>query len=170
MPGDEGHAFDARKIWMSESGKNFGQWRLVSLVTALRAVLLQGPAGDGDGPVARACPDGERRLSFLRTVMDELTDRGLDADSLVRYGLLPEVLAPVLGTLVVVQLLGDDDASSFEQERSAIDVEGWRRAFGLSGDRAQAFNRAMDDPQSLRQLLNGFSSMLYPTSHLYSVR
>ncbi len=149
MPVEEGHAFDARKIWMSESGQDLQQWRLVSLVTALRAALLEGPAGDGDGPVSQACPDSERRLSFLHAVMDELTDRGLDADSLVRYGLLPEVIAPVLETLVVTQLLGAEAASVFERDRSVIDVEGWRRAFGLSGDRAAAFGRILEDPGEL---------------------
>ena len=116
MEFDEGHPFDARRIWMSESGADLTQWSIVSLVTALRAVLLEGPAGDGDGPVSQVCPNNERRLAFLLGVMDELTDRGLDADSLVRYGLLPEVLAPVLGTLVIAHLLGDDVGASFERE------------------------------------------------------
>lgn len=149
MPGEEDQAFDARKIWMSESDEDLTQWRLVSLVTALRAVLLQGPEGDGDGPVSRVCPDGERRVAFLGDVMDELTDRGIDADSLVRYGLIAEVLAPVLATLVVLQLLNAKDAALFERERSTIDVEGWRQVFGLTGERAHAFEKVLEDPAEL---------------------
>lgn len=141
---------------MSDLHEDYGQWRLVSLVTALRQVLLEGPAGDGGGPVSEACPDASRRLAFLTSVMEELTDRGLDADSLIRYGLLPEVLAPIVGSIVVAQLLGDADAVAFERERVAIDVEGWRRAFGLARESVRALNGRLnrsEDEVAIKSLL-----------------
>jgi hypothetical protein len=83
--------------------------------------------------------------------MTELTDRGLDGDSLVRYGLFPELLAPVFGTLVAAQLI-DDGESRFGQERSSIDLEGWRRVFGLGDTEPEAPER-LSDPDQLEEAI-----------------
>src|SRR6266508_1549303 len=132
MSEDAGNPFDARRIWMSDSEEDdLRAWHIVSLVTALREVLGEGPAGDGNGPVSRLCPDTDRRLAFLHAVIDELGDRGLDAHSLIRYGLMEEVLSPVLGTLMAAELLEDDALDA-----RGVDAEAWRRTFGLAGGSA----------------------------------
>jgi hypothetical protein len=79
--------FDARKVMLSDHGQPTSSQRTVSLVTALRAALLEAVPG---------VPKSDPKVQDLRKIVDELTSRGLDGDSLVRYGLLPELIAGVV--------------------------------------------------------------------------
>jgi hypothetical protein len=56
-------------------------------------------------------PDPSVRINAFRGLADELTRRGLDADSLVRYGMCPEVIAPVVGALALSSLVSIDEAA-----------------------------------------------------------
>lgn len=68
-------------------------WRLSSLVTTLRASLLQDQEG--------AMPTNHTlRDEAVREIVNELTRRGLDGDSLLRYGLGPELVWAVLSLLL----------------------------------------------------------------------
>ncbi|MEU9246372.1 hypothetical protein [Streptomyces sp. NPDC048385] len=75
----------------------------MSLVTAMRGIVARGPDFSD--------PDPSARLNAFRGVAGELTRRGLDADSLVRYGMSPEVIAPVVGALALSSLLSLDEAA-----------------------------------------------------------
>src|SRR5262249_17050107 len=78
--------------------------------------------------------------------------------------------APVLTELVIAQLLGNGDGGTYAKERAAIDVEGWRNAVGVTGDRADSFRRKLEDPGELEatlrriiaEALRDFSSALGP--------
>jgi hypothetical protein len=69
----------------------YSQRRPVSLITALREALLQGES---------VGPNKPSQAGTLRAVVDELTRKGFDGDSLVRYGLSPELATSVLGQVL----------------------------------------------------------------------
>jgi hypothetical protein len=89
-----GQPFDARRALLQDAAAPSGTWRVVSLVTALRECLHRDPEGIWQ-------PRGEDRLvEAMDEFTKELTERGLDGDSLVRYGMFPELIAGVLSLLV----------------------------------------------------------------------
>lgn len=102
--------FDARRTWLSETGQApHSEWRTVSLVTALKALVE-----DGD--------DSAERL-LTRAVMSELGSRGIDPDALLRYGLMAELLSPL-----VMWLLLDDGPDAQLTRQFGLDVEAWSHA------------------------------------------
>lgn len=109
---------------------DLGQWQLVSLVTCLRQTLLDlastAPAIDGGAESRRL--GGPSALDII----DELTARGLDGESLVRYGIASEMILHALVDLLVAELLpgGATDTSS--------GLSGWRRVFRMDDPRVQA--------------------------------
>jgi hypothetical protein len=90
----------------------------VSLVTGLRA-LLSRSAGPGE-KVALA-----DRARLIRQYSDELTRRGLDGFSLIRYGLAPEVLGPLIAALALQAAFGAGDAVE------GIEATSWCIALGI---------------------------------------
>lgn len=85
--------FDARRSLLEQRGLPQREWRIVSLVTALRECI--------GGETFPAFPGG--RSNIIRTVevcADELTRRGVPADPLIRYGMLPELISGVLEGVV----------------------------------------------------------------------
>ena len=81
--------FDARQALLSDHDGPAGEWRTVSLVTAMREFISRDPDG--------VIPNAASHCATLSLCAEELTARGLDANSLVRYGLAPRVVASVLG-------------------------------------------------------------------------
>lgn len=79
--------FDARKVMLNDHDRPMSCRRTVSLITALRAALLEAAPG---------MSDDDPRVQDLRKIAEELTHRGLDGDSLIRYGLGPELVAGVM--------------------------------------------------------------------------
>jgi TPR repeat protein len=89
-----GEPFDARRALLQDQSTPRESWRVVSLMTGLRECLNRDPEGIWQ-------PRGEDRLvETMDGIVRELTARGLDGDSLVRYGLFPELIGGVLGLLV----------------------------------------------------------------------
>lgn len=84
--------FDARFQLLRDRNSEASDWSTVSLVTALREYLYREPSS-----VFPPCAEHAELLTRCAT---ELTDRGLDAASLIRYGLTPEVLGGILGCAV----------------------------------------------------------------------
>lgn len=84
--------FDARQALLSDHDAPAGAWRTVSLVTAMREFISRDP----DGVIPNAVP----HCATLTLCAEELTARGLDANSLVRYGLGAQLVASVLGPYI----------------------------------------------------------------------
>jgi tetratricopeptide (TPR) repeat protein len=84
--------FDARRAMLIDEDRPHSEWRTVSLVSALRVALQEARPSDlvdhGDRP-------------SLRSIVDELTARGFDGDSLVRFGLMPEIAVAVFAHVIV---------------------------------------------------------------------
>lgn len=99
--------FDARRSMLLDRSSPPEAWRPCSLVTALRAAL-------GTEPDAIAIR-GASRDRALRSVIAELTSRGLDADSLVRFGMGPEIVMAVLETVKPDWLTLDRDEQPLAQ-------------------------------------------------------
>lgn len=103
------HAFDARQVMLSDEDRPHSQRRTVSLVTALRGAITQdgGPSEDSS------------RIAWMRAIVDELTDRGLDGQSLIRLGMSPEITGTILLD-VALRRFGNDVFSSDEH---VIDIQ-----------------------------------------------
>ena len=136
------YPFDARQSWMAEPATDLSKWRTVSLVTALRVVLQHGPAAGGGGAVAGFT--GDQRFVFLRNLMTEIDERGIDSDPLVRYGMQREVLGPVISGMVAIHVLGEE-AVGLLAERSGVEIEQWRRVFGIGPAARRMAAPALDD-------------------------
>jgi hypothetical protein len=123
----EGSLFDARRALLSEGEDSMpgARWRTVSLVTAIRGLVRWSPAEPLAWPSHVANPAAS--LEAFGAATDELTRRGLDADSLVRYGMRNEITGVLAGMLVVSDLgLGADDLA---MQRGA-DLDAWRKVLG----------------------------------------
>jgi hypothetical protein len=78
------------------------------------------PSGNSD-----ANPDA--RVHAFEAASRELTRRGLDAESLVRYGMPNEIAAVIMG-LLFMEELGLEDPDLARQR--GVDLEAWRAALG----------------------------------------
>src|SRR5271170_5821649 len=89
---DEGKAFDAAESYLSDSSQPVRARLTVSLIVALRGILQRGPL------FAQVSP--EARCEAFQAAAEELTRRGIDASSLVRYGMFREEASPLLAGLI----------------------------------------------------------------------
>src|SRR5947209_2253274 len=88
--------FDTREMLMSDDSLDpDARWRtasLASLVTAVRAIVAWSPASRGQPwPLDVVASNPGTLLQAFQAATGELTRRGLDADSLVRYGMRNEI-------------------------------------------------------------------------------
>ena len=94
--------FDARRALLLDLPVPRDSWRVVSLVTALRECVTRDPEGiwqhRGEDHV----------VEVMEEITKELTVRGLDGSSLVRYGMFPELVGGVLSLLVPRWIHPDD--------------------------------------------------------------
>lgn len=115
---EEGQPFDARKSRMCEDREApRARWRTSSLVVELQDALISRLPLDQQ--------ERAREIQRFDLAIRELTRRGLDAESLVRYGMIPEILGPVLGVLLVHHILPRSDIEA-GLRKTGVDVEGWR--------------------------------------------
>ncbi len=118
-----GKLFDAREKLMCESSSSPARWETASLVVAIRAIVTWSPAtGDLPGPLAAVAENPGSLLEAFQAATTELTRRGLDADSLVRYGMRNEIAASLLGTLAL-RSLGIDVSRSARSR--GLDIDSW---------------------------------------------
>ncbi|BCL13963.1 tetratricopeptide repeat protein [Micromonospora sagamiensis] len=127
---------------------DLGQWQLVSLVTCLRQTLLEiasmGSATDKKTKSRRL--GGPSPLDII----DELTARGLDGESLVRYGIAPEMILHALVDLLVAELLSAGAADTPSASN------GWRRVFKIDDPRVQArVPRLLRDQKDVQNAVQG---------------
>lgn len=106
--------FDARLQLLTDVSSPEPTWGTVSLVRALKELVRRDPEA-----VVRKTTDA-RLLKAMANMADELTRRGLDANSLLRYGLFPELVGGVVS--FVLPGLSEPDVPSLSQNR----VTGWR--------------------------------------------
>ncbi|WP_285501897.1 hypothetical protein [Actinokineospora sp. NBRC 105648] len=118
---------------LTEAAEALSGWRTVSLVSALREALH----GRTSWPPALV-----RNAGSLQAIVDELTVRGLDGDSIVRFGLGPELISNVVTTflprwLPSVRVEGSpfDAASATTPDDHA---GGWQRILWSDIERATA--------------------------------
>jgi hypothetical protein len=91
---DDDKAFDAVESYLCETEREpSGQWRTVSLVTAMLGIIAHGPEFQKPTP--------EARHEAFKAAADELSRRGLDAVALVRYGMSREATAPLVAAIIV---------------------------------------------------------------------
>ncbi|MFI6510295.1 hypothetical protein ACIBCT_22040 [Streptosporangium sp. NPDC050855] len=115
---EESCAFDARKTRMCEDQEApRSRWRTSSLVSELQDSLTS--------RLALKPEERDKQIHRFKLALQELTQRGLDAESLVRYGMIPEILGPVLGVLLVHRLLPHSGVDT-DLQGSGVDVAGWR--------------------------------------------
>ncbi|MEU4835814.1 hypothetical protein [Streptosporangium sp. NPDC023615] len=115
---EESWAFDARKTRMCEDQKAPRTlWRTSSLVGELQDSLAS--------RLALKPEERDKQIRRFKLALQELTQRGVDAESLVRYGMIPEILGPVLGVLLVHRLLPQSGVDT-DLQGSGVDVAGWR--------------------------------------------
>jgi len=120
----EDKAFDAAESYLCDASQAVRTRRTVSLVTAVRGLLQHGP------PFERPSP--EARHEAFRAAADELTRRGIDCASLVRYGMSHEVAGPLLGAIFVSLIPADArTGSSPALDPECLDVHGWRTILDL---------------------------------------
>ncbi|MBP2704373.1 hypothetical protein JOL79_11170 [Microbispora sp. RL4-1S] len=116
--GEETHPFDAHRTLMCEDrAGSLAGWQVSSLLTEIADVLM-----------VRFMPENDHEELYGRfeAAASELDRRGLDADSIIRYGMLSEILGPLLIELLIGQILpGEDRGDQLWQTR--VDVEGWRK-------------------------------------------
>ncbi|MDH2425393.1 hypothetical protein [Sphaerisporangium sp. TRM90804] len=114
--GREPQPFDAHKALLCEDHSGSREsWQAISLVTEMKQALL-----------ARftAKPDLSKIEAF-EAAAAELTRRGVDADSLVRYGMIGEILGPVFVVLLIDKILPQSDSGD-HLRGFGVDIEGWR--------------------------------------------
>jgi hypothetical protein len=93
-------AFDAQEILLKEGQIHPNNvWRTVSLVTAMRQMLLRGPFDFAEPAV--------RRQVFLQAAT-VLESRGIDPQSLTHYGLTQETMGSVVAAMIAPILGGNN--------------------------------------------------------------
>ncbi|GAA3819271.1 hypothetical protein [Cellulomonas soli] len=98
------------------------------------------------------CPtDWDARAELVSTISYALEDRGLDGESIIRFGLAHLFGAPILGT-VAVALLVESHAPLLDGVEEVLDVAQWRRSMGLEG-RTHELSEALGHAS---YLLNGW--------------
>ena len=112
--------FDARQTLLCEGSPRPDHWRsTVSLVTAVRGLVSWTPADTLAWPRE---PSADSRLTAFQAVAGELTRRGVDADSLVRYGMRNEIAGSLMSFLLI-KALGLEIPELVRQR--GIDLDAW---------------------------------------------
>ncbi len=113
--------FDATESYLCDAPEaTMGKWRTTSLVTALKGILERRPQFEQSSP-------GSRSEAF-RATADELTRRGLDALSLVRYGMWDTVASSVVTVLTQSAVVSQDRPGGM----SRSDADAWWAALDLA--------------------------------------
>ncbi|WP_067488099.1 hypothetical protein [Actinomadura hibisca] len=116
--------FDAHEAYLCDKGREPSCWQTTSLVKSIRSGLeggLYSPTESADG-----------RLSAVRTAARELSRRGLDAHSLIRYGMGQQIVGSVVMAVLsahVVPYIRIHRPLEIED----FDRDGWLADFDLDG-------------------------------------
>src|SRR6266568_17806 len=117
---DDDRPFDATESYLCDAPEaSMGRWHTTSLVTALKGILGKKPG------FGRGNPEGTA-AAFLAAA-GELTRRGLDAVSLVRYGMRDTVASSVINVLAESAIVDENRPGGM----SRSDGDAWWAALGL---------------------------------------
>ncbi|SET59585.1 hypothetical protein [Nonomuraea wenchangensis] len=106
--------FDANKILLCEDRTGSRtSWRLTSLLREMQDALR-----------SRFTTTGDEAVRSFEGAAEELVERGLDADAIVRYGMLGDVLGPALGVLLIDYIL--PPSANSDTSETGVDIDGWR--------------------------------------------
>lgn len=100
------------------------------LLVAARDLLERPPA---------AGETTDSRVETVKSLARGLDEHGVDGSSLIRFGLAQLFAAPVLGS-VVASIFLEARGESLDDLGAYLDVEGWRRALGVSADGQSAID------------------------------
>jgi ribosome modulation factor len=157
--------FDARKVMFNDREQPAQHRRTVSLVTALRAAVLESVHGASEG--------GDQ-AAYLRQVADELTARGIDGDCIVRYGLCAELIVavvvrtlphwmPALRALGGTQMVIEQDDPAPQALAPWPHAETWEELLGPRVEREVGVSPADGITQSnIHVLIRSISSAALP--------
>lgn len=98
-PGATDRPFDARQIYMSDEDRPHADRRTVALIMELETLICVPP---------RLSSDLTERSYDIQAVQDQLTSRGFDADSLIRYGIGVRLSMSIVG-YVLLPIMKDDE-------------------------------------------------------------
>lgn len=118
---NEEKPFDAQEFYLCDRERDPDRRRTVSLVTAIRHALEKGRDSSPDGR--------EFRLEAVKAAAEELTRRGLDATSLVRYGMWRHIAGSLVMSILSRQIADIRVGSLVDDD--GFDFEGWRRVLGV---------------------------------------
>ncbi len=155
--------FDARKVMLSDRERPLTHWRTVSLITALRLALLR--------EAVSTSPEAHDQATYLRQITDELTARKLDGDSLVRFGLGPELAASVVGqamsywlpTLRVLPGPASEHDPDPEPELPWPHPQTWEDVLGPLLEAENGLTRDLDVSQAnIEKVVGAIMNAVYP--------
>lgn len=117
---DDDRLFDATESYFCDAVEPaMSKWHTTSLVTALKGILERRPQFE------QASPTG--RVDAFRAAADELTRRGLDGLSLIRYGMF-EIVASTIINVLARSTLADQERPG---GMSRADADAWWAALDL---------------------------------------
>lgn len=118
---EDDRPFDATESYLCDAPETaMGKWRTTSLVTALKGILEKQPQFERSSPRARA--------EAFRAAADELTLRGLDALSLIRYGMWATVASSIITVLAQSAIVGQDQPGGM----SRSEADAWWTALDIA--------------------------------------
>lgn len=134
-----------------------------ALVQGLRGLLL---ARVAPGAIADESDESTASCTFFGC-LDELTARGIDGDSLLRYGLYGEVAAPLLFDVALHELIGD----AHRPAMSSDFLTQWRIVLGLGSVARTGRVRAIDVADLIRAEVSPITAWVFyaPARELYSL-
>ncbi|HEX6472175.1 MAG TPA: hypothetical protein VF069_23990 [Streptosporangiaceae bacterium] len=137
--------FDALETYLcDEAEASMAKRRTASLVTGVRVLLERGE------DLRNSTVDA--RYAKFRAIADELTRRGIDATSLVRYGMWRQVSAPLIGGLLADRMIPGVTAFQIGE----FDHKAWSNALGVP----TTYKVPLDSP--LPDIVSSVSEIVIP--------
>jgi hypothetical protein len=134
--------FDAGKVRLTEERWPLRHRRPVSLISGLLAAMTES-----------AIPDNDHNGLAMRELVDALTDRGFDGDSLVRYGLIADI---------AVAIAFRASSKWITDLPEHPDSEAWLEVLGLSNDETSAVSISELTAEPIMMVLQVANKVLAP--------
>ncbi|MDV6244767.1 hypothetical protein [Rhodococcus opacus] len=138
--------FDPAAILEAHEGNSdLEQWSVIGLVMALKAAIESG--------IDLTSTTETGRVRAVRQYVDELTSRGIDGESVVRYGLTIELVAPVAVSLAMERVFGPSS-------RQLPDADEWRERLELDSVLNSAGSPAGSEPDQGKRVNRHIAQIL----------
>lgn len=146
--------FDARRSMLEDEAEPHCNWRIVSLVSALRAAVA--PL-DLDLPAGIDAAVRSPRIETIFELMAELERRGIDGESLVRYGLTSEIMNSIISMLLPAWLDANDDTRT--KDSASPQAAEWREALAHLAPQDPLPLTSADDVDAVRTIATLFGQV-----------